>query len=170
MSISEFEIWVLVNSESPVFAMSLGTARHCSQLPDDDFIPDMNPQLSASNLKQSNILLATISNEEIQAIRSQSLWKTRRNLPCELLVCSHHGQRSKISAVTRNVPLKCFPLVIQLSYVIGFACSWRRPGIIMDSHIHYVVSLNYFLAYSASSIQKYIPLPSQHIRSYRRIS
>ena len=36
-----------------------------------------------------------------------------------------------------------------------------------DSHIHHVVSRNYFLAYSASVVQKYIPLLSQHIYPLR---
>ena len=72
-------------------------------------------------------------------------------------------QRSEVSVVTRNAPSKCFSLVIRLSYVIGFDCSWRRLGMTTDSHIHHVVSRNYFLAYSASVVQKYVPPLSQHI-------
>jgi len=41
-------------------------------------------------------------------LRSQLLWKTYRNLLCEVFVCSHHRQRSETSGATRDAPSKCF--------------------------------------------------------------
>jgi len=42
-------------------------------------------------------------------------------------------------------------------------CVFVKEANARHSHIHHVVSCNYFLAYSASAVQKYIPLLSQHI-------
>jgi len=60
-----------------------------------------------------------------------------------------------MSVETGNAPSKCFSLAKQLNYVIDFACSWRRPGMMTAGRIHHVVSLNYFLPYSIHQF-KYI--------------
>ena len=104
-----------MSSESlvPVFAMSLGKAGGHSQLPDDNFIPDMKcPQLSASNLKKAKRRFATISSKEIKAAKKPIGVKNTQNLLCELFVYSRHGQRSKTSIATRYAPSKCFALAI----------------------------------------------------------
>ena len=77
--------------------MSLGKAQGCSELPDDDFIPDMkHPQLSASNLKKAKQHFASYySIEEIEAANKPTIVKTHRILLCELLMWSSHGRGVK---------------------------------------------------------------------------
>ena len=93
--------------------------------------------------KRSNVLLATMKNAQESTVWAVWVFTS--------------WPRSKASVVTRNSTSKCFSVVIWLSYVIGFDCFWRRLGMTTDSRIHHVVSRNYFLAYSASVVQKYIP-------------
>ena len=121
-----------VFSCSPVFAISLGKVRWRSQLPDDDFITHMKHLwLSASNPKKAKqYLLATISSEEIETAKKPVIVK--------------NTQRSTVWAVrvftlwveewNERHDQKCpFAPAIQLSYVIGFAYSWRRPSVTTDS-------------------------------------
>jgi len=129
----KFEIRVSFESVfscSPVFGMSLGKVRWRSQLPDDDFITHMK-HLSASNPKKlKQYLLATVSSEEIETAKKPVIVK--------------NTQRSTVWAVraftlwveewNERRDQKCpFALAIQLNYVIGFACSWRRPSMTTDS-------------------------------------
>ena len=135
----KFVIWVLASSES------LSYFHHelyawLEVVPNSQMMMK-HPQLPASNPKKwSNVLLATISSKEIEAAKKP-------------IVVKENTQKSTVWAVraftswaeesNKRSNLKCFALAIQLSYVIGFVCLWKRPSMMTDSHIHHVVSLNY---------------------------
>ena len=117
--------------KSPAMAFWLYTAR-LMPLPDDDFITHMKHLwLSASNPKKAKLyLLATISSEEIETAKKPVIVKnTQRSTVWVVRVFTLW-----VEEWNERHDQKCpFALAIQLSYVIGFAYSWRRPSVTMDS-------------------------------------
>ena len=123
--------------------MSLGKAQGDFQLSYDTLSLTWSG-LDCQHQTRSNVLLATDSSKEIEAAEKLIIVKNTQKSTVWALMCSHHGQRCKMSVETGNAPSKCFSLEIQLNYVMWLACSLRRPGVMMASRIHHVVSLNSF--------------------------
>jgi len=109
----EFEIWMLAISESlccSCFRHELRQGSRWFPTPRWQLYPrhawsalDFQHQ---TRRKQSNVLLATDSSEEIEAAEKPIIVKNTQKSTVWAVMCSHHGQRCKTSVETGNASSK----------------------------------------------------------------